>query len=153
MSDESAQPSSAMLELIDRAEITDLISRFGACLDEGRFDQLDDVLAEDITGDLFGGRPIVGRAELVADTRAALGRWERNQHVITNVIVELDGDEASVRARLISTHVEVAAQPTSFRQTGSSCEFGVRRTRGGWRISSAALHELWGAESPARDWA
>ena len=142
MPHEVPQIPQAMLDLIDRAEITDLLSRLGVCFDEGRFDELGDIFTEDVTGDLFGG-PLLGRAHLEEKARKALGRCERHQHVIANVIVDLRADQAGVRANLISTHVAVAAEPTAFRQTGSAYEFDARRTPDGWRLSKAAMHSLW----------
>ena len=53
------------LQQLDRAEIIDLVALLGACLDDGSFDDMAEVLAEDATVRTPGGRA-EGRAAVIA---------------------------------------------------------------------------------------
>jgi 3-phenylpropionate/cinnamic acid dioxygenase small subunit len=77
--------------------------------------------------------------------RQALNVYERTQHVITNLLITLDGDRARVRANLIAVHVARASEPTVHFDTGCRYEFETSRTPQGWRISSLKLEALWTA--------
>ena len=77
-----------------------------------------------------------------------LSAWEQTQHVITNVVVDLDGDTdtASVRANLIATHVRAMAKPSPDWQVGAKYTFAATRTAAGWRLFKLVLEPLWVAD-------
>jgi SnoaL-like domain len=87
-------------ELSDRNEITDLVYRLGACLDDRRSDEMRSLLLDAATVRTPGGMAI-GREAVVAQTRRNLPPDEPTQHLITNPLIELNGDRAKVRANLV----------------------------------------------------
>jgi hypothetical protein len=137
-------------ELSDRAEITDLVSRLGACLDESRFDEMAGLLAEDATVRTPGGEA-AGRAAVVAQARRSHSSDQSFQHVITNVLVDLDGDRATARANLV-VHIAVpgdrspddpvpAVAPRA--GLGEVYRFGLARTPAGWRFARVEIEPRW----------
>lgn len=126
--------------LLDRLEIDDLVSRLGACLDEHRFADLADLLTEDATVATPGGESS-GRAGVVAQATRNHEASAHVQHLITNVLVDLDGDQAEARANLVVTFAGEDGRPTS--SLGEVYRFGVRRTPGGWRLARIEVRPRW----------
>lgn len=139
-------------ELNDRQEIADLITRLGLMLDEKRFDDAQTILADDVTvrtpgGSASGVEGVVGQARR--------NHTVRTQHVITDLLIELDGDRASARANLIVTFVPDSDEPDARLIIGTSepaesrlmigerYHFDVVRGEAGWRLSSIEVARLW----------
>jgi hypothetical protein len=135
-------------QLYDRAEITDLVYRLGTCMDEGRYDEMRELLVEDATVSTPGGQA-EGRAALIAQARRNHPADQRFQHVTTNVLLDLDGDRATVRANLVVTITTPddapgdAPAPPPRCTIGEVYSFELVRTSGGWRFSRIATVPLW----------
>ena len=129
--------STLLHELTDRREITDLVSHLGLWLDEGRFDEAPSILIDDVTVDTPGGHA-EGIDHVVAQARRN-HQHEHLQHVITNVLIDLDGDRATVRANLVVTFADDAV--TS--QQGERYRFEAVRTSDGWRLSRVQVAPVW----------
>jgi hypothetical protein len=127
-------------DLTDRREITDLVSRLGLWLDEGRFDEASTVLVHDVTVDTPGGHA-EGIDHVIAQARRN-HQHAHLQHVITNVLIDLDGDRAVVRANLVVTFADDAV--TS--QQGERYRFDAVRTSDGWRLSRVEVAPVWKIE-------
>jgi len=127
----------SLQQLIDRTAITDLVSRLGQWLDEGRSDTPRAILTEDVTVATPGGRA-AGIDHVVAQARRNHD-YEHVQHVITNVLVDLHGDKATARANLVVT----LAGSDSHSMQGERYRFDATRTPEGWRLSSIAVAPLW----------
>ena len=117
----------------DRQEITDLISRLGRWLDDKRFDAARSVLTEDVTVSTPGGQA-EGIERVVA--QASRNHQVPTQHLITNVLVDVDGDAATATANLLVTFAGESQQGERYR-------FGVARTAEGWRLSSIEVTPIW----------
>jgi hypothetical protein len=127
-----------MQELVDRVAITDLISRLGLWLDEKRFDEARSVLTEDVTVSTPGGSS--EGVDAVADQARRNHEVDRTHHVITNVLVELDGDRATAGANLVVTFAD---GPDSLRTHGERYRFEALRTPAGWRLARIQVTPVW----------
>ena len=134
----------------DRSAVTAVVDRLGACLDEGRFDDLRALVVEDATVRTPGGQA-EGREALIAQARRNHPSDQRFHHVITNVLVDLDGDRASVRANLV-LHVTTPAPddaptdapaPPPVYVLGEVYRFELARTEDGWRFTHIATTPVW----------
>ncbi|KAB2346080.1 nuclear transport factor 2 family protein [Actinomadura rudentiformis] len=134
-------------DLTDRAELTDLLTRQGLWLDEQRFDDADTIFTPDATVETQSGRS-QGLQALAARARRVHSQFERTQHVISNVLIDLDGDEASVRANLVATFVRDATSPEPDLAVGERYRFGAVRTPAGWRFSSVTVTPVWRTGEP-----
>src|SRR5215467_11652666 len=95
--------TSLLQDLTDRQAITDLVSRLGLWLDEGRFDEAPSILTDDVAVSTPGGQAS-GIERVIAQARRN-HQFDALQHVISNVLIDLDGDRADIRANLVATFV------------------------------------------------
>src|SRR5262245_59391446 len=93
---------SQLQELLDRSDLTNLVSRLGVWLDEKRWEEARSVLTEDVTVETAGGS--VAGVDRVAE-QARRNHVVPTHHVITNVVIDVDGDRAALAANLIVTFV------------------------------------------------
>ena len=132
-------------DLVDRGAIADLVGRLGLWLDEKLFDEARSICTEDATVDTPGGS--ARGLELLADqARRNHQDFERTQHAITNVLIDLNGDRATVRANLIATFVRRADAPGSHLALGERYRFEAVRTPEGWRFSRVEVTPVWRSE-------
>ena len=97
-------------DLLDRDEIETLVHRLGACLDEGRFDDLRTLFTTDAVASTPGG--VAQGIGLIAQASRNHAPDDGIQHLISGVLVDHDGDTASVRANLLVTFARRAPAPT-----------------------------------------
>ena len=134
-------------ELLDRAEIIGLLSEYAACLDERRFDDLPRIFTE--TGAIvFPGGAIRGATQLRTRTAADLERYHLTQHVVSNQLVSVNGEHATLRANAIGTHVIEPGHPSRISVAGGRYLCDLVRTPGGWRFESITPQYLWFAGEP-----
>jgi SnoaL-like protein len=119
----------------DRQDITDLISRLGRWLDDKQFGDARAVLTEDVTVRTPGGQA-EGIDRVVA--QASRNHQVPTQHLITNVLVDLDGDAATATANLLVTFAG-----ETLDQQGERYRFGAARTPDGWRLSRIEVTPIW----------
>jgi SnoaL-like domain len=133
-------------ELISRSEISELVSRLGIWLDEKRWDEARSILTEDATAKTSGGS--VAGVDQVAE-QARRNHVVPTQHVITNVLIDLDGDRATVGANLIATFVAGPDGSGPHSQLGERYRFEAVRTPAGWRLSHVEARPVWSVRSDA----
>jgi hypothetical protein len=126
--------------LDDRFAITDLIYALGAALDEHRFDDLRDLFNENATVSTPGGTA-QGRDAIIAQATRNHQKYARLQHSMTNLLVDLDGDQAAVRANLHATFAGETGVPELV--LGAVYRFQALRTGQGWRLAGLAVTPIW----------
>ena len=136
--------------LTDRTEIAELISRLGRTLDEHRFEDLKELFVEEAVGTTPGGTAS-GRAALIEQARRVHEQYSWLQHLFSDVLVEVDGDEAAVRANFLGVF-GFTAEPRPDRQLGAVYSCHAVRTPEGWRLDAFTAETVWRlelAEAPA----
>jgi hypothetical protein len=139
-----AEPHRQLQELIDRSEITQLVSRLGIWLDEKRWDEARSILTEDATAQTGGGS--VGGVDQVVE-QARRNHAVPTHHAITNVLIELDDDRATVGANLIATFVGGPDGSGAQSQLGERYRFEAVRTSEGWRLCHVEARPIWSVRS------
>ncbi|MFI1920068.1 nuclear transport factor 2 family protein [Nocardia sp. NPDC020380] len=134
---------------IDHAEITELINRYAKVFDERTFTAalptlfIDDVHVELPPGDHRG---IVDMDQFHAQVRAPFGC---TQHILTNVLTEVDLTRAVFRANTYVTHVVLPAtgsshdEPDNLFVAGGILSGTTVRTAQGWRFQNVVLDVVW----------
>ncbi|MCF3131292.1 nuclear transport factor 2 family protein [Streptomyces olivochromogenes] len=138
-----------------RAEVADLLSRYLVSLDD---EELDDAWASALfTEDAVVAFPISrheGVEGMAEYHRSALAAFAATQHLGSPALVVLDGDRATLRANLLSTHVHHAhhARPEGqldpLFATGTFVDGEARRTPRGWRLTLLSFRLLWADGTP-----
>jgi ketosteroid isomerase-like protein len=126
--------------LDDRFAITDLIYSLGAALDEHRFDDLRDLFIEDATASTPGGIA-QGRDAVIAQATRNHLKYSRLQHSITNLLIDLNGDRAVVRANLHAAFAGETGVPDLM--LGAVYRFQAQRTEQRWRLAGLEVTPIW----------
>ncbi|MGH3758106.1 nuclear transport factor 2 family protein [Actinophytocola sp.] len=145
-------PGMDVRALSDRAEITDAVVRMGWYLDRRDWDGLRDLCTERVYTDytaLWGGQPREDPVDELLST-SAQGSWRRTmdgleatQHLITNVLVDVDGDTARARANVLGVHRLANPHGSPLWTVGGTYDLGLVRTAAGWRIRAITQGLSW----------
>jgi 3-phenylpropionate/cinnamic acid dioxygenase small subunit len=134
--------------LEDRVAINDLIIRYAEAVDNHDDGALASCFTDDATA-TFAGVPVPGRggAAIVAFLSSLPGGSAgtappmKTSHLFTNVVINLDGDQAEARSR--AAVYSVRGTPEQVRVRGISYQDLVRRTPDGWRIAKRMHSVAW----------
>jgi 3-phenylpropionate/cinnamic acid dioxygenase small subunit len=130
-------------DLTDRSELTDLVYRLGAALDERRFEDLRTIYSDQARFE-FSDNPEIGDLDsAIANAEKMATHFEHTHHVITNPIIELNGDSATIRTNLVATHVLRNTRPGEHYDAGMVYRFTAVKTAAGWRLSHVKLQRIW----------
>lgn len=131
----------------DHSMITNLIQRFGRCLDAKDWAGYSSTFVADGVFEIFGQRR-VGRAA-IADGARELSRYQLTQHYITNVCIELDGDKAISHASVFAVHIPGRAEPSVHADVGGIYHHRCVRTADeGWLFAHVEVEVTWTAGIP-----
>jgi hypothetical protein len=132
-------------ELSDRQEIVDVITRYTRAVDTRSWDDLDQVFTEDAVMDYS---PVGGPTDVPAVVKPwiakGLAGFDRYQHIIGQVSIELAGDEA--RATAYFTNPMVSVDPDgneTLWEVGGYYRHELRRTAEGWRSTRVLDDVVW----------
>lgn len=116
--------------LADRAELADLVARHSLWIDEARHGETDQLFTEDVVVKSPRGEAR-GIGALIELVRSGHDTYVRTLHNKSNLIIEVDGETATVRAHDIA--VFVIDDKTEAIAAGIA-RYGARRTEDGWRF-------------------
>ncbi len=138
----------------DRGDLTQLIYRFYDTMEARQFDKLTAVLAEGVVVSSGGMGTTEGRDKVIAQSAEAAKHEDRAQHVVTNVLVDVNGDKAKVSAfvdQLIgsSTTPKGKVAPEPMMTISSRMRYEATHTADGWRISRIEGDVLWATQAQA----
>ncbi|MGW4330691.1 nuclear transport factor 2 family protein [Nocardia sp. NPDC004573] len=126
--------------IADRIEIADLFSRFARLLDEQRWEDAGTVFTDDVEVDSPRIR-VRGIDKVVDYMRQAEVEGQHTQHTTTDLLVNVDGDQADVSSNSIVYYYRDGQPP---HQTGGLRQACVAvRTPAGWRISETRIMPAW----------
>jgi len=126
--------------LFDRIEIIDVFNRYATGVDRRDPAIYRSCFTDELEVDLGGG----GAAQMKADEwveRAfvLVASFQSTQHIITNQVININGDKATGMAYLQAQHFN----PESMFAVGGYYENHLVRTPKGWRISNLKLNVTW----------
>ena len=129
--------------LRDRIEIGELLALYCTALDERRWELLGEVFLPDAACDYGSlGRPD-GVEEITTLIRGTIGDLDATQHLVGNVVVRVDGDDATADSYLISQHIRAGTPGGDHYLLGGRYADRVVRAPAGWRIAHRTLHRMW----------
>ena len=116
--------------LADRAELADLVARHSLWIDEGRYGETDRLFTEDVVVKSPRGEAH-GIAAMIELARVGHDMYVRTLHSKSNLVVDVDGDTATVRAHDIAVFV---IDDGSGAVAAVVHHYGARRTEDGWPL-------------------
>ena len=127
--------------LIDRAEITDLLTRYATAVDNRDWELYRSVFTPDAHIDYTSAGGIKGSVdELARWLGDALALFEVTQHLIANVEIEVEGDQATARAMFFNP-MKVPRQP--LWTIGGWYSHKLVRTGEGWKSRELIETSSW----------
>ncbi len=102
--------SDALTLLLDERAIERALILFARAMDERDWSTMAAILTHDAFGD-FGTGPLAGSAAIIELIRSYLDNCGPTQHLLGNVIVEVDGDTATSLAYVRDIHLNSTADP------------------------------------------
>jgi hypothetical protein len=129
--------------LVDRLDIQDTLTTYAAAIDDGRWETVRSVFADDATAvyDKDSGL-LQGGDAIVAWLKGATVDLDWQHHMVSVYGVEIDGDEATALIYLLS-HQTVVGVADQTRMMTSKYRNKLRRVDGRWRISVLDLQVGW----------
>ena len=135
--------------LSDRAEITDLLTRYARAVDRQDWDLFRSVFTSDARIDYTQVGGIAGDVEEVAGFLSkVMPMFETIQHLISNIDIAIDGDGAKVVA-MVYNPLKLPDSPVW--ATGGWYHHELVRTPDGWRSRSLVEEASWFHGIPAPD--
>ncbi|WP_404476607.1 nuclear transport factor 2 family protein [Novosphingobium sp. BL-52-GroH] len=124
--------------IADRIAIEECVYRYAHLVDAMQFHRIaEDVFTLDGSID-FGGTRSIGREAIHAQCMAYQGALLGCSHNVTNLVIELAGDEARAASRILAWHWFAIPDADPLRPTDllaiGGYEDRLRRTAEGWRI-------------------
>lgn len=138
-------------EAVNRSELEHLVNKHFLTADHRRTEPewFDSMYTPDFVLVLPHGT-YQGHGDVADAVAASAEFFGRSHHLASNNVVELDGNLASVRAKLIATHLARADEPSGAFTGGAEYSFEAVYTDGGWRLSRAEYKGVWTrGEAPA----
>lgn len=123
-------------EIADRLEISDVLHAYAAAIDARDWESLTALFAPDAVLDYTasrGPRAVVGEA--IEWLRSALSGFSVTQHLLANVRVTVEDDEATAVASYFNPMGRRTSEGLDLFFVGGSYRSRLRRTPGGWLIA------------------
>ncbi|OBI26409.1 nuclear transport factor 2 family protein [Mycolicibacter terrae] len=116
----------------DERDIERALIRFARAMDDRDWEGLSQILADDAVGELGTGR-LEGSAAIIELIRGFLDNCGVTQHLLGNVLVDVDGDRATSRAYVQDLHLSRSNPDLTFHTLGDYHDRWERRD-GRWRL-------------------
>lgn len=136
----------AVQMLLDRAAVIDTVNRYATAIDTRDWALLRSCFTEDLEADFtsFGVREVAHGADgWVEAVRATIDGLDASQHVITNHVVDVDGDTATCVAYIQAEHFLANDRGDNFYTIGGYYTEDLVRTGDGWKIRKYAITVTW----------
>ncbi|MEV8546498.1 nuclear transport factor 2 family protein [Streptomyces sp. NPDC051572] len=135
-------------ELLDKQDITALLHRYSLALDTRDWALLETCFRADAVFVTDGFEPCDGFPVIRQAIETALGGLDQSQHYLTNVLVSLDVDTATVTSYLQAQHVRRSAQGDPNYVVAGIYRDEVVRTASGWYFARRTLQVTWTEGNP-----
>jgi hypothetical protein len=132
--------------IADHLELERTVWSLGRCLDERDFDGLRELFTADAT--VTTAATATGHDALVEQARRRHSRDDGIQHIITNLITDVDGHQATGRANLLVSFARTGPDDPAPYLIGEVYRFAFRRTSRGWRMTSMTSTRTWSLNQP-----
>ena len=135
---------------IDKLAITELVEKYFQLIDDRDFaaEQLQAVFTDNAILRRPNDSVVSGPAEIADSNKKSFARFRATQHLPSGYVIEIAGDEATVRANVMAMHLwadgfgDANALERHFAG-GVVLRASARRTADGWRLTNLGGHNVW----------
>ncbi|MFI6517522.1 nuclear transport factor 2 family protein [Spirillospora sp. NPDC050679] len=131
--------------IADRIEIADLVTRLALLLDEKRWQDADTVFTDDVAVHSPRGGELHGIDKVVDFMRQGEVEGQHAQHTTTDLLADVDGDQAAVSANSTVYYYRDGQAPHF--TGGLRQHFTAVRTPTGWRLREVQITPAWTREN------
>ncbi len=136
--------------LLDRQEIADVLVGYARGADRGDADLIAAAYHDDAIED-HGGTFLGSASDYVAMLRKILPHAPRMSHIVTNVMIELDGDHAATECYFLTFSRREADDDPFDSLTMARVIDRFEKRDGTWRIAHRRLAWEWNHEMPLNE--
>ena len=136
--------AATLQELVDRAEIAELLVTYARCIDRRDWAGLQDCYTDD--GVMQHGEVSVPREAVPELSERILAGCSGSHHHVGSPSIAIDGDIARTHSHYLATHISEGT--TVLRQGGGWYDCDVRRTADGWRFTRVRSTTAWRSGAP-----
>ena len=145
MADQAAFPAE-LQALLDKQAIYEVLARYCRGVDRGDHELVLSAFHPDAVSD--HGKPVTPEQRASGATAAA---WDGMMHLLTNVLIELDGDQAYVECYFLSAAIVPGDGQRATRIRSGRYLDRFERRKGEWRIAHRVLVDEWSRLDPIQD--
>ncbi|MEU6269129.1 nuclear transport factor 2 family protein [Saccharopolyspora shandongensis] len=127
--------------IADRIEIAELFTRLAHLIDEGRWDDAGTIYADDVVMRSPRAGELRGIDEVIGYLHRAEVDGEHTQHMTTDLLVDVNGDEAAASANSLVHFYRDGRAPHLTSGLRLTCT--AVRTPAGWRFREARIAPVW----------
>lgn len=136
-----------LTELKDRADLTDLIHKYATGIDTRNWPLFRSIFADQLFMDFssYSGAPGAAMTadEWVAGCQRMLPGFDSTQHLLSNFVFDICGDEAMVTVYMQAEHFIANRLGDNSHTLGGFYVHTLRRGADGWRIQATTLNVTW----------
>ena len=142
--------SLSIQQISDRLEIQDVLTRYCYAVDDRNWDVYRQLFTSDaVIDDTVTGGVKSGVEEHIAYMKKALSKVVMSQHAISTILIEVNGDGATVRAHCSCPMVlDTRENNKHVMFQGLWYRDSLVRTGGGWKIRSLREEGYWTHNAP-----
>lgn len=126
--------------LLDRAQIEAVLMAYTTALDERDWSALEDVFTPEASADYGVVGQFHGREAVIDVVRDFLQRCGPTQHLLGNIRLTVQGDEAQARCYIQATHAGIGKHLGQTMTLWGEYRDRLERREEGWRILHRELH-------------
>lgn len=133
----------------DKQDIAEVCYRYGVAVDNRDWALLSSCFLPDANA-FYEGLPACHGYQAIEDTcNRALSPLSGSQHLIGNVLVQLDGDTATAQCYVQAQHVKLGTEGGDLFVFAGRYRDTLVRTPAGWKITERFLDAMWTDGNPA----
>ena len=132
-----------------KAALTEFIVRHAYALDSEDYETLATLYAPDVTGTFQGHGPVSGYDAMEAIYRHSSRNLAAQQHILSNHLIEISGDEATSRCYFHAMHFRPGAPGGETFIVGGTYTDALRRSGDQWRIVQHDISYGWTSGNPS----
>jgi 3-phenylpropionate/cinnamic acid dioxygenase small subunit len=126
----------------DYREIQAVLNRYASALDKKQYQRLSEVFTREGTANYIGLAECKGLDSIIDLVSGVLDRCGQTQHLLGNVQIDVQGDQATASCYLQAIHVGLGDFAGQVNTVWGEYRDQLVKTAAGWRISYRELNVL-----------